>query len=329
MQSYPIKTTTRRKWVTATAGAIAAGSAGIPSGKALAIDYKEPVKEADGLTSYLNHGNLFVRWNNSPLVNYRSQNDLKYPYFHPVNGPVSGLPLTSESALPYPHHRGIWMGCQPLNGGDYWTPNPLDEGQIKSSGVTISEEMSRPNFASFTDKCEWIWPGHQSPFKDERTFSVEIFPEMRQWVLDLDFRLEALEDIEIKKAKHSFVAIRAAADISPPYGGILMNSEGGTGAEGTYGKEARWCGYHGKRRQDPKVIEGITMMTHPNNPWRPIWFTRDYGHLSPSPFNFLEKPWQLEKGESIRLRYRFLLHAGSPKEAKADASYEAWVKGNN
>ncbi|MHC4113697.1 MAG: hypothetical protein ACYSUY_21725 [Planctomycetota bacterium] len=44
------------------------------------------------------------------------------------------------------------------------------------------------------------------------------------------------------------------------------------------------------------------MMTHLKNPFRSIWFTRDYGHLSPSPFNFQDKPWTIEKGQSMRLR---------------------------
>jgi hypothetical protein len=119
--------------------------------------------------------------------------------------------------------------------------------------------------------------------------------------------------------------MRAASDISPTYGGVLMNSEGGIGAEGTYGKEARWCGYHGRRAARPDVVEGIAIMTHPDNPWRPIWFTRDYGHMSPSPFNFLLKPWQLDKGESILLKYRVVAHAGTPAEAQLNRLYEQWT----
>lgn len=291
------------------------------------IDYTKPVKDADGLTAYVNHGNLFARWNNLPLTNYRAQNDLKYPYFHPVNGPVSGLSLTAESTLPYPHHRGLWLGCHPLNGGDYWSDKPNDTGQIRSTGVQIVENSNTARTMSFTDRCQWVWPEHPSPFADRRTFTISVFPDRRAWALDMDIRLHALEDIEIKKAKHSFLAIRVAADISPTYGGMLMNSEGGTGAKGTYGQEARWCGYHGQRRLNPDVVEGLTMMTHPDNPWRPVWFTREYGHLSPSPFNFLKEPWQMKKDSEIRLRYRFALHAGTPQQADVDSLYDDWVKG--
>ncbi len=38
-----------------------------------------------------------------------------------------------------------------------------------------------------------------------------------------------------------------------------MNSEGGVGADGTYGKQARWCGYHGKRRGRGNLVEGIAV----------------------------------------------------------------------
>ena len=74
------------------------------------------------------------------------------------------------------------------------------------------------------------------------------------------------------------------------------------------------------------LVEGIAVMTHPDNPWPAIWFTREYGHLSPSPLNFQKQPWQLEKGQTLRLRYRVALHAGDPKEAALDRAYEQWVK---
>ena len=43
-------------------------------------------------------------------------------------------------------------------------------------------------------------------------------------------------------------------------------------------------------------------MDHPNNFGGDCpWFTRDYGHLSPSPFNFLDQPWRMEPGETLTL----------------------------
>jgi len=299
------------------------GMASLLEQRARAIDYTKPIPEAEGLTAYLNGSNVLIRYNNMPLTAYRAGNSLKYPYFCPVSGPVSGISLTSESALPYPHHRGLWLGCDPVNGGNYWADNSLDTGQIRSDALGLGNTTK--SSAIINNRCTWVRKDAPSPFKDERVFTISILGE-RIWAIDVDLKITALEDVSIRKAKHSLFAIRAASDISPPYGGILANSEGGVGAEGTYGKEAKWCGYHGKRAGRPDIVEGIAVMTHPANPFRPIWFTREYGHLSPSPFNFLDKPWTIEKGRSIRLRYRVALHAGTPSRVGLDRVYQQWVK---
>jgi len=211
-----------------------------------------------------------------------------------------------------------------MNGGDYWADNSLERGQIKSVGLGLGEVTKTS--AEILDKCQWMSKDNGAPMRDERRFIVTWVSD-RLWCIDCDFKLTALDDVEVKKAKHSFFAIRAASDISPSYGGVLMNSEGGVGADGTYGKQANWCGYHGKRRGHGDLIEGIAVMTHPDNPWPSVWFTREYGHLSPSPLNFQKQPWRLERGQTLRLRYRVALHAGDPKEAALDRVYEQWVKG--
>ena len=290
---------------------------------ALAIDYTKPVPGSEKLTVYQNDSQILARWNNMPLTAYRAHRTQKYPYFYPVSGPMSGISLASESALPYPHHRGLWLGCQPVNGGDYWSDGSLDKGQIRSVELRLGETTA--NSAVILNRCRWVRKDAPSPLRDERKFTISVLNE-RMWFLDCQFKLTAQQDITITKAKHSFFAMRAASDISPTYGGVLMNSEGGIGAEGTYGKEARWCGYHGRRAARPDVVEGIAIMTHPDNPWRPVWFTRDYGHLSPSPFNFLDKPWRFDEGESILLRYRVVLHAGTPAEAQLNRLYEQWAR---
>lgn len=288
-----------------------------------AKDYKKPVPEAKGLTAYLKDGQVHLRWNNMPLTAYRAKPSQKYPYFYPLNGLASGTSLTTESALPYPHHRGLWLGCQPLNGGDYWADNGPDSGQIQSEMLKLGKKTERS--VEILNNCKWVRKDAPSPWSDERKFTFTILNE-RVWTIDAEIKLTASEDIEIKKAKHSFFALRAAADISPAYGGVLMNSEGGIGAEETLGKEASWCGYHGKRAVGRKVVEGIAIMTHPDNPWKSTWLTRDYGHLSPSPFYFQDKPWKLSKGESIELKYRVAVHVGTPKKADINGVYKQWIE---
>jgi len=313
----------RRDLLTGTVAGLAAIVLGQrPSRRVYAVDISDPPVGASGISSYQSGEQVFVRWNNAVAMGYRSHASLKFPYFSPLTGPVSGIPLTTESSLPYPHHRGMWMGCEPLNGGDYWSDGPLHQGQIRSNGLTV--ENANPEVVVIHDSCRWIRDGADSPLEDSRRFAFSI-PSDQIRLLDVELEIKAAQDIRIEGAKHSFFALRAAADISPVHGGNLINSNGEIGADATFGRPAEWCDFYG-RRASSELVEGIAMFNHPENfGGNCPWFTRDYGHLSPSPFNFLKAPWTLERGATLRLRYCVVLHAGTPREADLAGVYKQWV----
>ena len=318
-------TLNRRRFLeTSLAASTTAVLGQLPIRRAVAADFTKPVPAAKGLTAYHNGSNILLRHNNLPILGYRAHSSLKYPYFSPLNGPVSGLSLTAESALPYPHHRGLWLGCDPVNGGNYWADNALDTGQIRSTHLKLETDKQTSSSVSFVEQCVWHRKD-STPFQDARQYQIQVMPNRQLWI-DCEFQVTAQEDVSIKSAKHSFFALRAAADISPSYGGTLINSRGGVNAKGTYGKQAEWCGYFGKRRLRPDVVEGIVIMNHPDNFGGDCpWFTRDYGHLSPSPFNFLSKPWTIAKGDQLQLKYRVVLFSGTPQAANLNDTYKNWL----
>ena len=93
------ETYTRRTLLNRSAAATAAFAAAQFSARlAVGVDYTEPVSEAAGLTGYLNGANALVRLDDEIVLGYRAHKSLKYPYFAPLAGPVSGASLTSESA---------------------------------------------------------------------------------------------------------------------------------------------------------------------------------------------------------------------------------------
>ena len=71
------------------------------------------------LTAETQDDMIIVRIDEATFTCYRYGAGQKLPYLYPVNGPLSGLSLTTESSLPYPHHRSLWFGCDRVNGGDY------------------------------------------------------------------------------------------------------------------------------------------------------------------------------------------------------------------
>jgi hypothetical protein len=298
-----------------------AGAAPLAWQTAIAGDNPRLEADATGLTSYLHGGQVVVRWNNFPVATYRASPIQKYPYLSHLAGPATGLPMTTESSVPFPHHRGVWLGCDPLNGGDYWTDAGLEKGQVRSIDLKLGE--TTPTSVEICNRCQWLRGGAGSPLVDQRSITFRILSD-RTHAIDFDVQFTTLEKIRIKRAKHSLFALRVAPDLAPTGGGNLLSSEGGQGEAGTFGKPAGWCGYFG-RRAGSDAIEGIAVMDHPANPWNPCpWFTRDYGHLSPSPFNFLKQPWELGERQQLHLRYRVVTHAGTPKEAALDQIYKEW-----
>ena len=278
---------------------------------------------APKLTVYQDGPQVWVRLGDRVLTCYRAHPTQKYPYFYPLAGPLTGLSLTAESSLPWPHHRSLFFGCDRVNGHNFWQ-GPPESGQVVSTGLKLGE--SAADSAQILDRCEWRLPGKPAVLLDERRFTVTP-ASTRTWYLDATVKLTARQPVQVTKTNHSFFSVRAAADVTPGGGGSLVNSEGQSGEKGTYGQAAAWCDFSGRRRDSAgKAVEGVALMDHPGNPWSPCpWFTRDYGFMSPTPFNwFADAGWRLPADQSVTLRYRVVVHAGDAKEADLAGISKAW-----
>jgi hypothetical protein len=108
-------------------------------------------------------------------------------------------------------------------------------------------------------------------------------------------------------------------------GGRLINAAGDSGEQATFGKTSPWMDYRGRRGE---FFEGVALFDHARNPWTPTqWFTRDYGFFSPSPMNWLAAGLvEFAPGDTIRLRYRTLVHAHNPGREQLEAEYQKWIK---
>lgn len=253
------------------------------------------------------------------LTEYRFAEDQKYPYFYPLNGPRSGQSVTTESSEPYPHHHSLFFGADFVNGGNYWQEG-LERGRIDARETRIVR-ASGP-VVEFAQTSYWVRPGAEPPFRDERTIRVQR-PDRDRFTIDFDITLHALMDVHIRKSNHSLFAARMAPGLSVDSGGTLVNSRGSEDAEGTFGEEAEWADFHGSRGG---VVEGLAILNHPDNRWSPPpWFTRDYGFFSPTPFEWLEDGHRMAEGETLRLRYRVVVHGGTEEEARIADIYEEWT----
>ena len=241
---------------------------------------------------------------------YKFAGSQKYPYFWPVNGPLSGKSITTETSEPYPHHHSLFFGCDRVNGANYWQ-DVNKRGQILSQGPKIAE--SSPQRIVLTDTCLWKQPGKEPVIEDTRRITI-CAPGEKLRIIDFKITMTPLVDIEILKTNHSLFSARVVPELSVKSGGTLINAEGNTGEKGTFGAASPWCDYSGTR---DGATEGIAILQNPANRWYPSkWFTRDYGFFSPTPMYWLEgDKLNLAKGEKLTLEYRVVVHAGDTKTA--------------
>ncbi|MDR2863546.1 MAG: PmoA family protein [Puniceicoccales bacterium] len=301
------------------------------------VDYGGGAPQAH-LTYYNYESQAWFRKNNAVLTAYRANVAQKYPYWYPLVGPKTGLSLIAETGQPWPHHRGVFFGCDRVNGGNYWQ-NTLKDGQILSQGFKL--ESIGEKQAVFSDRCLWAKPKQNPIIEDKRRYELTLLDENR-YVLDAWFEVLPLVDITIEQTNHGLFGVRSAPDISVVQGGTLENSEGVKIVRGEdpkdngekavltkiHGKSARWCSFYGKRA-GLDITEGIAVLVPEGLPEpfdKNLWFARHYGNISPMPMLFIpkNKPIKLPKGEVLKLRYRVVAFAGTPQEAGIDGLWKAF-----
>lgn len=286
----------------------------------LLLSHSAGLLRAAKITAVKVGSKINITIDNKYFTSYICSADEKYPFFYPVNGPLSGGSVTSMRNGEYPHHSSLFFGCDQVNDGNFWQEG-LERGRIISVNAEILKQGG--DTVVISDECIWSRPGAASPVRDSRKYIITApSPSVRQ--VDVEISMEMLMDVHIKKTNHSLFSIRLAADLSVRNGGTMVNAEGERGEKGTFGKSSPWMDYYGKRGD---FIEGIAILQHPSNPWYPSpWFTRDYGFFSPTPMYWPVNGEEtfMKKGEALLLRYRVLVHGGTTEDAGVAGFFQGY-----
>ncbi len=277
--------------------------------------------EPQNLTARLEDNQVVITVADKLFTAYKFAQDQKYPYFWPVNGPLTGQSLTTETSEPYPHHRSLFFGCDRVNGANYWQESNA-RGQILSQRPRIIRDSGQR--IVFIDRCLWKQPDKDPVIEDRRLITISA-PDAETRIIDFRVTLTPLVDVQILKTNHSLFSARMVHELSVASGGTLINAEGQTGEKGTFGAASAWCDYSGTR--DGRT-EGLAILQSPANRWFPAkWFTRDYGFFSPTPMYWLEgDKLDLPKGEAVSLAWRVVVHAGNHSSAGIAGRWTEYVE---
>ncbi len=293
---------------------------------------------------------VHVTIDDQPFTDFvlRGGNAMK-PYLYPLRSATGKLvtrhfPMETVEGEPkdHPHQRGLWFAHEGVNGFDFWnneadykTPN---RGRIVVT--KISDVQNGPAVGSFKADLDWTDPEGAKVLSESRTMTFRKTATLR--IIDLDLTLTAPADVTFGDSKDGAFGIRLAPALEEPDGGppksgntipgtgTILNAEGES-SKAVWGKPSNWIDYSGEIEGE-KV--GVTVFDHPANARRARWHVRNYGLLAANPFGlkvFTGDKTQdgslvLKAGESLRLRYRVIIHPGDEKAAGVGQLWDEYVK---
>lgn len=255
----------------------------------------------------------------------------QFPYVYPLYGPggvrmTRGFPMEhfAGEAKDHPHHRSMWFTHGNVNGVDFWHAGGEHSGRILTQAQSL-DVRGEARIVSLS--LRWVTDEQVRLIDEERTYTFTGNKLDRS--IDVDIRLRAATDVVFGDTKEGSFALRLHPALrldGEIAAGSAQNSNGDKGG-GIWGKRARWVHYSGPI--DGKPV-GVTVYDHPKNLRHPTWWhARTYGLFAANPFgqhDFERKPagtgdLKLARGETLRLRYRVVLHAGRRTRAQLDAGF--------
>jgi len=285
-----------------------------------------------------------VTINNKPFTAFFFPDTLDKPVLYPISAPdgnmiTRGFPLMPKlgDATDHPHHIGLWLNYENVNGLDFWNNSfaiPADKkalyGSIKMTGQPTYKSG---NEGTLSYQANWV--NSKSEVLLNETTNFVFTEQLNTWIIDRTTTLTAQQLVKFTDAKDGFLGLRVAHELQLPTketkkftdangivttivsskdsiaNGNYLNSNGIQG-EDVWSKKATWCLLYGKMGGD---TVSIAIIDHPSNIGYPSnWHARGYGLFSINPLGEkiftngkAERNLTLEKGKSVTFKYRIVI----------------------
>ena len=291
-----------------------------------------------------------VLFNNKLLTSYCNFDSSRKPVLFPVNT-MDGITVTRSypfkliagERTDHPHHTGIWLNYESVNGLDFWNNSTAIAVERRDHyGTIIHKEVvskkANGNKALLTTKAIWVRPDNKTLLDELTTFNFSADTKANNFIIDRITVLTAKDTTVIfKDVKDGMLAIRLARELELPSkekssfvddkGNVTTVAPSGTDLSGMYyssngskgdsvwATKGEWVMLTGKK--DGKDIT-IGMFDHPSNVGYPAyWHARGYGLFAVNPLGRKvfsngkeELNFSLKPGESVTFRYRVVVHSG-------------------
>ncbi len=236
-----------------------------------------------------------------------------------------------------PHQRGMYFGHGDIDGYSFWIEEAFKKYYSHSTPAKYGrmvfrklDEMKSGSSSGVIRASFDLEGPDKKPFAEE-TQEYKFSGDANTRVIDCEFVIKAgKEQVKFGDTKEGTFAVRLNPQLDAPEG-TMVNSEGKEGESQVWGKRANWVDVDGVVDGDEL---GVAVFDSPDSFRHPTyWHARGYGLLAANPFGlsyFYNDPkkdgsYTLPAGQSIRFRYRVLIHEGTYKEAHVAAKYDEYA----
>ena len=258
------------------------------------------------------------------------------PHIRTVVGPGSrtvtrdltdGVPADSDDHV---HHKGIWWGHRDVGGADVWTEF---DGHGRIGGIAAPEVSADGDVTQLLHRTTWYRADSSAILDDTRTIRIHPVQADESQAIDVESVIVASDgSVLFSDTKEAgLVAVRVNPQLEERRGGRIELASGVVGESDAWGRPAAWCDYSGVV---DGVSLGVTIFDHPANPVAARWHVRDYGLMAVNPFGLrdftgdpsVDGSLTIELGESIRFRYRVLVHAGDATSGDVHGHFSRYLE---
>lgn len=282
-----------------------------------------------------------------PFTSFLYPDSLEKPVLYPVYAAdgiaiTRGFPLNPRPGDPtdHPHHIGIWLNYENVNGLDFWNNSYAIPKEKKRGYGWIRTDRILEMSAGKTGKLAYHanWTNQKNRVLLEETTHFEFSGTAHRRIIDRVTVLKADTVVAFNDAKDGVLGLRLAHELQIPAlqdqsftddkgnktvvkgsadkvaNGNYITSEGKKG-DAAWSTRGRWCEVYGKMGKDSI---SIAIIDHPENPNYPtFWHARGYGLFAANPLGekvFTNgksaKNLHLNPGESVTFRYRMVISEG-------------------
>ncbi|HEU0139944.1 MAG TPA: PmoA family protein [Bryobacteraceae bacterium] len=273
-----------------------------------------------------------------PYADFFLAPDGNKPYVYPLRT-ASGIIVTRRFPIEkvegettdHPHHRGMFFSHGDVNGLNFWATEPGSKSARKASMVlkAVLEANSGEKSGTIKAVFEGLDPKGKPILRETRDLIFYSHPVLR--IIDFGIAIEALEKLVFGDTKEGTFGIRLATPLSEAKTGRMVNAEGRETEKNVWGKRSPWVDYYGQLEGQ---TVGVAILDHPANPRHPTyWHSRAYGLFAANPFGIRDftgdktqdGSMTFEPGQSVRFRYRVIIHPGDVKAANIAKAYKEYA----